>query len=87
MPGQIWTMWFGERFVCASVLPAALVLSSPWEENQECGPEGRQCKLRMAHQGTRIPVCTPHTEHSAHVQCTESGPLSGNVSLLKSLGA
>lgn len=62
MPGQIWTMWFGERSLCALVLSAAPVPSSPQEENQECGPEGNQCILRMVHQETRIPVCISHAE-------------------------
>ena len=62
MPRQIWTMWYGKRFVCAPVLTATPVPSFPREGNQACGPEGSHNVLRMDHQGTRTPLCTPPTE-------------------------
>lgn len=85
-------MWFGERFVCASVLSAVPLPPFPQEGNQEYGSGGSNSVLSLDHQGTRTPVCTPHTEcpeyltHKHTLGLTSRAP-SGNASLLNGLSA
>lgn len=90
MPRKIWTMWFGERFVRASVLTASPVPPFPQEGNQAYRSGWSNSALSLDHQGTRTPVCTPHTEcpeyftHTHTLGLTSRAP-SGNASLLKGL--